>query len=86
MRLFSTSSNMETSSSRDKTDNVPPALSSSSVCLDITWVGGDKSLGIDTFGFDQDTPMSNSIYGMGASNISNASTGRYHPDTDLECG
>jgi len=49
-------------------------------------VGGEEKLGIDAFGFNQDTPMSNSIYGVGASNISNASTGRYHPDTDLECG
>ena len=30
--------------------------------------------------------MSNFIYSIGASNMSNASTGRYHPDTDLKCG
>jgi hypothetical protein len=79
MRLFSTSSNMETPSSREDTDNVPPALSSSSIYSGIAWVGGDEKLRIDTFafGFNQDKPMSNFIYVMGASNISNASTGRY---------
>jgi hypothetical protein len=86
MRLFSTSSNFETPSSREDMENVPPALSSSSVCSGMAWVSADERLAIDVSGFNQDAPMSKFIYIMGASDICKASAGRNHPDTDPECG
>ena len=49
-------------------------------------MGSDEKVEKDVFGFNQVAPMSKYKYIMGVSNISNESTGRPRPDTDLECG